>query len=947
MSAVPTKSAAMPISSRILRPNLTILFAILVLFFVSGACGLLYQVVWTRKLVLLFGTTPYAVSTVLSIFFLGLGLGSWWGGRLADKSARPLFLYGVFEIIIGLWAVAFIFLISAGESVVVRILQSFALSHGMGILLRGVLALVFLIVPVTLMGATLPLLAKFVTAGRAVCGLRIGTLYGLNTLGAVTGCALTGFVLIENFGYARATFIGAAANVAIGLVALALARITSSDLSDKSDLSDRSDKSGSPATLALITAAFAISGFCFLALEVVWTRLLSIVFLGTTYAFTTMLTALLCGIGLGSLAAAAIADRTRHRVSFFGALQALMGIACIATLAAFAGLPDRFGAWQKDTGYNWDDMVRAKFALSFMALFIPTFLSGMSFPIAVKAVAASAATVGGRVGRLYSANTFGGVLGALAGGYLLIPRYGTHGSVLALAFILVGVGGVLVFACPTRSFSVKGVMLVIIAGLTAGAIHVAPSDVGRAVNQWYIPKDQSTIYYREGVAGTVVVSSPNDDDSGSNRVLWVNAVQATTSIEKGVMMNRFEGVLPIIFDRTPRTALFMCFGSGITAGTLGLSDFERIDAVEIAKPVLDAAPLFKVDNFDVLNNKKLNFIVDDGRNFLLTTKNKYDVITFEPMPLAIAGVSTFYTQEYYRLCLEHLTPGGVVSQWVPLHSLSPPLVRSLTRTFTSVFPEYTGWFVNSDLFLIGSNEPIRVSYDTMRIRLANPDIHAALDRVGLGDPIDFLNTFMMSKTALDAYTQDGAIMTDDQPWAEFEAPRLVYQQNVPQALKEVLAHFESPRSILDLDGIPEPEAQAIAQAIDKRHESHVHLYKGVQAYYEGPLSNPENQFKKALEIDPLDRAAQGYLADITLAKAKMQIRWDEKDEAIAALEEALRLAPVRPELWLALADIYADSTAPEKAPPLYRRFLESGGATLPGHDRAERALAAPAGTAAK
>ena len=913
-----------------------LLLSALILFFISGACGLLYQVVWTRKLVLLFGTTPYAVSTVLSIFFLGLGLGSWWGGRLADRSRHPLTVYGIFEIVIGVWAVAFILMIGWGESVVVHILQAFTSSHSMGIALRAVLALVFLIVPVTLMGATLPLLAKFVSAGPSVRGLRIGALYGINTLGAVAGCALSGFVFIENFGYTRTTLIGAAANLAIGALALALAKVFPHQSSEATN--NAVNKDAAHWTQSLVVMAFAVSGFCFLALEVVWTRLLAIVFLGTTYAFTTMLTALLCGIAAGSLAAAGISDRARHRVSLLGVVQAIMGIACIATLAVFAGLPDRLTNWQKDSGMSWDTMLQAKFTLSFMALFIPTFLSGMTFPIAVKAVASTPSSLGRRVGRLYSANTFAGVLGALAGGYVIIPRFGTHAGVIILAAILVVSGVALIVACPTRRLPVKGIALVALVALTVGAWRIAPSDVGRAVNQWYIPKDQSIIHYDEDVAGTIVVSSPNDDTSGSNRVLWINAVQATTSIEKGVMMNRFEGVLPVIFNRTPKTALFMCFGSGITAGTLGLSDFERIDAVEIAKPVLEAAPLFKVDNFDVLNNKKLNFIVDDGRNFLLTTKNTYDVITFEPMPLAIAGVSTFYTLEYYRLCLEHLAPGGLVSQWVPLHSLSADLVRSLTSTFVSVFPEYCGWFVNSDLFLIGSNQPLRVSYGAMKQRLENPVIHAALDRVGLGDPIEFLNTYMLSKAGVAAYAQGGGVMTDDRPWAEFEAPRLIYESNVPQALKELTAHFESPKDIFDTAGLSSTEAESVLQAVERRHASHVDLYQGVQSFYQGPMANPEVQFKKALQIDPQDRAAQTYLAEITVAKAKMQVRWDQKAEAIAGLEEAIRLAPVKPELFLILADIYFDSKDLGKAVPLYQRYLSLGGAEAAGRERAQKAL---------
>ena len=295
------------------------------------------------------------------------------------------------------------------------------------------------------------------------------------------------------------------------------------------------------------------------------------------------------------------------------------------------------------------------------------------------------------------------------------------------------------------------------------------------------------IHYREGVEGTVVVSEPKEDTTGANRVLWINAVQATASIEKGVKMNRLQGVLPLLLHPGPREALFMCFGSGITAGTLAIAGFDRIDAVEISRDVLDAAPLFSKDNFGVVENPKVNLVVDDGRNFLLTTKKHYDVITFEPMPLALAGVSTFYTQEYYQLCLDHLAPGGIVSQWVPLHSLSADLVRSLLYTFTSVFPEYCIWFVNADLFITGSNAPLVVDYAVARERIAQEPLHAALEEVGLDEASELLACFFMGKDTVERYVQGGEVMSDDRPWAEFVAPKLMYERNVGAGAGRVAA----------------------------------------------------------------------------------------------------------------------------------------------------------------
>jgi spermidine synthase len=910
--------------------------AILLFFFVSGGCGLLYQVVWTRKLVLLFGATAYAVSTVLTIFFIGLGAGSIWGGRLADRISRPLVVYGLFELLIAFWAVLFLFIIGWGESVVVGILRASAFSRGAGIGLRALLALVFLIIPVFLMGATLPLLARVVSADRRVRGLRIGALYSVNTFGAVAGCACTGFLILPQFGYTGSTYIGAAANAAIGLSAILLGFRFPAPAHDgnlqEEDQNTYVPPNPEPRTpnpepsQYLILAAFAVSGFCALALEVLWTRLLTLIFVGTTYAFTTMLTTLLCGIAAGSAVASLLVDRRRRRVLLFGMVEMLIGISCVAMLAVFAGLPQRLSEMQLEAGYAWDRIIQAKFALSFMVLFAPTFLFGMTFPIVVKSATSRGARVGRDIGRLYSANTFGGVLGAAAGGFLLIPLLGTHHGITALSAALFAVGIVLTVSCPASRFWSKAAAIAAGCVLMALSARVAPSDVAVALNAGYIPADHAMLDCREGIEGTVAVSEPRENSTGSDRVLWINAVQATASIEKGVKMNRFQGILPLLFDRDPRLVLFMCFGSGITAGTLGLYDFDRIDAVEISREVLDVAPYFAKDNFDVIANPKIRLIVDDGRNFLVTATNRYDVITFEPMPLALAGVSTFYTREYYALCLEHLAPGGMVSQWIPLHSLDTETVRSLIYTFTAVFPEYCAWFVNADLFMVGSNAPLHIDYARMAQRLSAPAIQQAIREVGFKDVIEVAACFFMGKQHVDAFARGGSAMTDDRPWAEFIAPKLMYTRTVDKSLDHMAPFFESPTVMLAPSDAPQAEAREVIQRLDRRHLARVKNLEGLKQYYGGTFgAQPETFFKQALDIDPDDYTSRYYLKEVAFARAKTFVRWQEIDKAIACLTDAIKYAPDMPELHLALGDIYHDQSLPEKARAAYAAYIALGG----------------------
>ena len=883
--------------------RLAVLSLVLLFFFVSGACGLVYQVVWTRWLVLLVGARAHAVAIVLSVFFLGLGLGSRWGGRFADRTPRPLWWYGVFEVLIGVWAVGVAFAMGPAEGLAAAVLRAAQSSPAAGVLARAVMAAVLLLPPVTLMGATLPLLARHVTRDPALGGRRVGLLYALNTFGAAAGCFLAGFVLIQRFGYLHTTWLAAAANAAVAAGALLLARFSTGGAAAapaEDDTPPEGPETGRRTAL-LLTVAFGVTGFSALAMEVIWTRLLAMVFLGTTYAFTTMLTALLCGIALGGLAGAALLSRrTRFAVPLSGALLLLLGLSWLCMIRALDGLPARAVEMQAAAGNRWELVVRGMFLHAFLLLLPPAFLSGMLFPALVRAVSRSAGRFGRDVGRLYAVNTLGGVLGSLAGGFVLLPLLGAQHAMTVMALAPLPFGLAVLWG---RGALMPRAAALLLAASSVHAFWSLPADINRRLSASYMPKDHETIFYREGVEGTVAVSQPKGGTDGSDRVLWINRVQATTSIERGVKMNRLQGALPLLFDRDPKRVLFMCFGSGITCGTLALTDFDRIDAVEICPEVLEAAPLFAKDNLGVLERPGIRFVVDDARNFLLTTRETYDVITFEPMPLALAGVSNFYTEDYYRRCLARLAPGGVVSQWVPLHSLNAEVVASLVFTFTRVFPEYCAFFVNADLFLMGSDRPLRLDLDAARRRLARPGLAAALAAVDLGDPVEIMGSFLMDKAAVDRFAAGGRVMRDDLPWAEFIAPRLVYARAVPESLERLRGVATPPTALMDPAALsPEDRAR-----LERRHRSRVLDLAALKGYYGGFVMDGAalEGFIASLREDPDNPTAKYYLRQILGAQVGTLVGWREPDKARAALEKAAPWLPGDPLVEKLQADIAA------------------------------------------
>lgn len=871
--------------------------AVLALFFASGACALIYQITWTRQLVLLFGTTSHAVSAVLSVFFLGLGLGSLWGGRVADRAGSPLRWYGLIEIGIAAWAVFFLAAIALGEGLVVAILRAAGGARGAGVALRALLVGALLLPPVFLMGATLPLLAKEVERSARSLGRRTGILYGVNTLGAVAGCFVTGFYLVAALGYTRAILLGAALNLAAGVVALALAGRTRAAAADRGTPEAAAPRAaGDPGLPAwsgpAALAVFAATGFAGLALEVVWTRLLAIVFLGTTYAYTTMLGTLLCGLALGGIAGAALGGRVRVTPGLLGCVTALYGLAVFDFMARLPALPGAYLALQRGAGGDWPTELWGAVWLCFARLFPPAFLAGMAFPLAVRLAGRAYASLGRDVGRLYMVNTLGGVAGAVSGGFLLLPLLGAHASLWWLGLGLFAAGAALWVADPSQRPAWRAGIAVVLALGFAGGQWRLPADVNAALNVGYIPPEHRVLSVREGVEGTVVVSEPATSVAGEDRVLWINRVQATTSIERGVRMNRFQGALPLLFDRDPKRVLFMCFGSGITCGTLALSPFERIDAVEISPDVIASAPLFAKDNLGVLERPNLRVHIDDGRNFLLTTRERYDLITFEPMPLALAGVANFYTRDYYELCRARLAPGGMVSQWVPLHSLSTDVVRALVATFAGVFPECTAWFVNADLFLIGSDRPLRIDYPRLTARLAAPALRGALADAGYGDVEEVVASFLLDAEGVAAFAAGAAALTDDRPWAEFEAPRLVYAREVPDSLAALQPLVGDPLPLVA--GADAPQRAALA----RRHASRVNDLAGLRQYYGGMSidGGAVDQFEASLEMDPGNETARYYYRQIVRTQVERFLRWEQPEDVRRLLERAARHLPGDPVL---------------------------------------------------
>jgi spermidine synthase len=792
------------------------------LFCVSGVAGLIYELIWVRELTALLGAGIYAISAVLAAFMGGLALGAAAAARFADRLRRPFGAYSVLELLI------------AGSGLAIRLVwRHFAVfdtwAYGRWGDVPQVLALsrfaavtLVLLVPTTLMGATLPVMARAVVNSRSHLGGRVGWLYAVNTLGTVVGVFLTGFYLLDRFGIQHTGWIAASLNLAAGIGALGLTlfdpwprssraaavtvELTSPpgavenvpDVACRDPDGQRRAFGGGGEEISptgVVGACMFLSGFAALAAEVLWSRTLIFLFddrlRNTTYCFSALLTVYLAGIVLGSACVGLIVDRLRQPLKCYGLVLSLVGVSFVASAAALHSgeLRAWIGPASPAAATLW--LVVATMMLkTAVVLGLPTFLMGVSFPIAIRA-AVSANVVGAETGRLYSLNTLGSVCGSLAAGFVIIPLVGLTGGLLLLAII----EGALGVACLWRSrgrparILAPGLLLV---AITAAAI-ARPFDHGGLAT---LHPDESLVYYDEGAVATVSIA---EDNSGQRRICVDDVPVAGTSLKMQTDQKSLAHV-PMLLIPEPRNALTVGFGSGGTSYSLLLYNcLEKVHCVEICPGVVRAAGQMTASNHGFLerHDPRYRVIFDDARAYLRGTREVYDVIATDCTDLRYKSSANLYDVEYFQLCRDRLRGQGLVIVWMPLGGLSDMMFRTTLRTFQRVFPEMAVFYMHNDwthyVLLAGGHERLKIDFSRLLHRIGEPHVHADLESIGLDNPYKLLATFTTSGPALAEYLRGDLVNTQDRPVLEFEAPRLMAGQfESIQANLDSLMRFRVP-----------------------------------------------------------------------------------------------------------------------------------------------------------
>src|SRR5215831_17181618 len=738
---------------------------LLVMFIGSGCSALIYEVVWFQLLELVIGVSTVSLGILLGTFMGGMCLGSLLFPRFVSRKLHPLRVYALMELGISVIGLALLF----GMPLINNVYTASAGEGFGGMLVRGIIATICLLPPTLLMGATLPAISRWVeTTPRGVSWL--GFFYGGNIGGAVIGSLLAGFYLMRVFDISITTFVAFALNVAVALLSFVLSKSTSYRASEAS--SETAVASGAWP----IYVSIALSGLTALACEVLWTRTLSLLYGATVYTFSLIVAVFLIGLGIGSTVGSSMSHQMKRPRVALAWCQVLL---CAAMAWAAYMLTESLPWWPIDPSIATTPLFTVQLDLvrSLWVVLPAAILWGASFPLALAAVASRGQDPARLVGGVYAANTVGAILGSLGASLIFVTLMGSQHSEQML--IIVSAVSAL-FASGATAFGTESgktlskyslaVSVLIIAGYTellAATVHPLPArlvEYGRfaAVRG----ATNKLVYMGEGLTASVAVSDLPD---GIRNYHNAGKVQASSD-PADMRLQRMLGHLTTLIPENPHRVLVIGCGAGVTAGAVSIEPHLQKETIAEIEPLVPkvVSTHFAEHNFDVIRNPRVEVRIDDGRHYLLTSKEKFDGITSDPLDPWVKGAAALYTREFFEIAKQHLNPGGVVTQFVQLYESNEEAVKSEIATFFEAFPNGLV-FANTvagqgyDVVLVGQAEPTRIDIDKLEARLNSAGyapLTKSLSEIGLYSAVDLLATFAGQGKDLQGWLKDATINHD-------------------------------------------------------------------------------------------------------------------------------------------------------------------------------------------
>ncbi|HVZ71680.1 MAG TPA: fused MFS/spermidine synthase [Polyangia bacterium] len=778
---------------------------ILACFFLSGASGLILEMLWTRMLTLVFGSTTLAVSTVLTAFMGGLGLGSYLAGKFADRLRTPVRAYALAEASIGLYALLVPLVVSFYPALNRGLWSTFGDRYALLSVLRFAASAGVLLVPTTLMGATLPILARHFVQHpwelRRV-GLRIGTLYSVNLFGAVAGSFFAGFVFLPSFGLRWTNVTAATFNLSLAAAVLVARRFVREGAAHApglealiDDAAERGAIEGRAAPPAAVVddrsrrvalGAFIVSGATAMTLQVMWTRALAVLIGSSIFSFTIILVAFLVGLGIGSAVFGRLSQRTAHPVRWLAGLHLGIAAAVGVSYLCTDRLPFVFTWLLRSSSFAVDTILSCQFVLACVTVLPATILMGGIFPLTVRVATPRLETVGRDIGNAYALNTIGAIVGSFLSGFVTLPKLGLQRGIYASVLGGLAVAAALFAVAPglsraRRAVGVGAAFALALVGLALPRwnlvtfssgffrVSIAKEYIARQNNKraWQDPK---LVFYEDGTATTVSV-----DQWGKTYSLKNNG-KVDASNDSDMATQIMVGLLPLLLRpaETPPKVALVGFGSGVTAGAITQAPIASLEVVELEPAIYRASHFFDADNHRPLENPKVTARVGDGRNFLTQRTDEFDVIVSQPSNPWLTGVSNLFTRDYFKSVKTRLAPHGIFCQWAQLYEMSPWNIKTIYRTVREEFPYvyvFSAEDLSSDTILIASEEPVPLDLDRLTRAFRDPSTRAEARRAGLFSPHDVVAYLLLGPDELASFTAGAPDNTDDNARIEFSAPR--------------------------------------------------------------------------------------------------------------------------------------------------------------------------------
>lgn len=804
-----------------------------------------------------FGLTIFAVSTVLTAFMAGLALGSYFFGRLIDKVKDPLFIFLLLELGIGVFALLFPILLKLLAGMYISLASLIQPGLYINSILRFVFSFLLLLIPTTLMGGTLPVLSKYYIKNLSRLGGNVGNLYSINNLGAVAGCFIASFFLIQAAGLSCTIYSAALINILIaGVVFIIRGKTPIFIISeDKKAVAVKKRNPGQPETcppflLRLVLWVFAIEGFTTLSYEVIWTRiLLGISYDRSIYFYSTVIIAFISGLSLGSFIIARFVDKRKNLVFLLGAIEVMIGIIACTVLFFFVQISGYFSTARRFYTEPWLFSSGKEYLFFFLLMIIPATLMGMTFPIVARIYTTNIEKLGLKLGIIGFLDTIGSIFGSFAAGFILIPFLGVVKAALFTALLNVLIGIALIIFHPHLKTKIKVLSVIITAAAMVFMVAILPGE--NYFRHWQTEeKGDRLLFYKEGLGSTVAVPEKFD----GVRELAIDGAVTAIAEYGDIRVHKLLAYLPYLLCEKPGNALVVGFGMGITCQSLIQEDMKEVTCVEICTEIIDGSSgYFKKENKKVLNEPTLKVVIEDGRSYMAMTDDTYDIITTNAVHPRLS--INIYTKEFYQLCKRKLTKQGVMCQWMATNWLSEYEYRMLIKSFIDVFPHTSLWISNiGHILILGTPGPLQIDFNRFMYKLNRPKIRNDLKEVHLDDPFSLLALYTCGKDELENYLKDIPPNSDNYPLPEFSK----YMSTTPnlKIIDEILTYPRDANSIMV--NMPSPDdREKLKQYVD----AEVYFLKARYTYFQSPEGDTTENLSMAARLNPYNFSFHKALGD--------------------------------------------------------------------------------------